>query len=113
MKKNEVVKKSLDFDKVINNGKKISNNYYTIFYNKMNNTYPLFGLAISKKIGKAHLRNKIKRQLRMLISNNKFLFSNGYYYIIMVKKGYLDISYSEKEKELINLIKKENICKND
>ena len=70
-------------------------------------------MAISKKIGKAHLRNKIKRQLRMLISNNKFLFSNGYYYIIMVKKGYLDISYSEKEKELINLIKKENICKND
>lgn len=113
MKKNEVVKKSLDFDKVINNGKKVSNNYYTIFYNKMNNTYPHFGLAISKKIGKAHLRNKIKRQLRMLISNNKFLFSNGYYYIIMVKKGYLDISYSEKEKELINLIKKENICKND
>ena len=33
MKKNEVVKKSLDFDKVINNGKKISNNYYTIYYN--------------------------------------------------------------------------------
>ncbi len=108
MKRNEMIKESRLFNEVIEKGKSITNNYFRIFYLSSDETIPKFGLAIGKKIGNAVTRNHIKRQLRMMITNNKFLFSNNLYYIIMVKKAYLNASYQEKEKKLINLLEKVN-----
>ena len=50
----------------------------------------------------------VKRQLKNIVDNNHNLFSNGYYYIIMVKKDIIDLSYQEKEKYLLELLNKEN-----
>ena len=82
MKRNEMIKESRLFNEVIEKGKSITNNYFRIFYLSCDETIPKFGLAIGKKIGNAVTRNHIKRQLRMMITNNKFLFSNNLYYII-------------------------------
>ena len=109
MKRNEMIKKSNDFNVIIEKGKTVTNNYYRIFYLKKEPTIPKFGLAVGKKLGNAVTRNKIKRQLRMIITNNKFLFKNDISYIIMVKKAYLNNSYSFLEDEFKKLIEKVNI----
>jgi len=104
MKKKEIIKKSNDYTKIINKNNKIRNKYYSIFYIKSENT--LFGISIPKKIGKAVIRNKIKRQIKNIIDNNKIHIQNNYNYVIIVRKEILELTYLEKEKELITLFKK-------
>ena len=108
MKKNEIIKDSQIFNDVINNGMCLKNHYYNIFYLESNFNRPLFGFAIGKKIGNAVTRNKNKRQLKNIVDKNHNLFSNCYYYIIMVKKDINDLSYQEKEKYFLKLFNKES-----
>ena len=104
MKKKEIIKKSNDYTKIINNNNKMRNKYYSIFYIKSNNT--LFGISIPKKTGTAVVRNKIKRQIKNIIDTNKIHIQNNYNYVIIIRKEILELTYIEKEKELITLFKK-------
>ena len=104
MKKYEIVKTNNEFNDIINSGTYIKNKYYSIYYKKSDLDFPKFGLAVSKKCGNAVERNKIKRQLRNIIDNHKKLFSNNMNYIIMVRKGIIDISFNQMEEYLVNLI---------
>lgn len=106
MKKREIVRKNVDFNDIINTGKYLKNSFYNIYYKDGGNSYPKFGIAISKKFGNAVERNKVKRQLRSLIDKYKNLFAKPNNYIIMIRKGVKDISYSEMEDEFVHLIQK-------
>lgn len=106
MQKREVVKDNKEFNNIIKTGKWVKNNYFVIYYLKSNYEIPKFGIAVGTKIGKAHLRNKFKRQIRNIIDNNKFLFSNKYEYIIIMKKACSEISFKDMEEELKSLIEK-------
>lgn len=108
MNKKYIIKESTIFDDVINTGNKNSNELYTIFYKKYDKSITKYGFAIGKKSGNAVNRNLIKRQIKSIIQKNKLLFSNGYYYIIMVRKGFLEAKFEDKEKSLIKLIEKVN-----
>ena len=48
----------------------------------------------------------MKRQVRSLIDHNKNLFANSKNYIIMIRKGIKDFSYSQMEQDFVQLIKK-------
>lgn len=104
MKKKEIIKKSNDYTNIINKNNKLKNKYYSIFYKKSSNT--LFGISIPKKTGNAVIRNKIKRQIKNIIDNNKIHIQNNYNYVIIIRKEILELTYIEKEKELITLLKK-------
>ena len=106
MKKRDIIKESSTFNSIINNGKKIKNKYYNVFFINNNIGRPLFGIAVGKKIGNAVLRNKNKRQIKSIIDNNMSFFSNSCYYIIMLKKEINELDFQDKEKFLISLISK-------
>ncbi len=104
IKKYEVVKEKKDFNSIINNARFFKNNYYTIYIRKRKDSEIKFGLAISKKVGNAVVRNKLKRQVRALIDNIKETFPKGRDYIIMIKRNCLEINFQEMKINLIQLI---------
>ena len=104
MKKIDIIKSSDEFTEIINTGKSRKNKYYSIYY-RSNNEKNRFGITIPKKLGIAVLRNKTKRRVKNIIDKNKKSIQNGYDYVIIVKKGILELTYTEMEKELLNLIK--------
>ena len=104
MKKKEIVKSKLDFNIIINKGKKVGNEYFTIFYMDYDNYEKLFGITIQKKSGNAVVRNKLKRQTRALIDETKMLFKNNRKYIIIIKKKCLTANYNEKLLALKTLV---------
>ena len=63
MKKERIIRKGLEFTDIINNGKYVSNAFYSIYYINKKETLNRFGISVPKKIGHAVVRNKIKRQL--------------------------------------------------
>ena len=104
MKKFEIVKEHHDFDNIIQTGKYKKNNCFIIYNKDSNYNYPRFGIAVGKKVGSAVVRNKLKRQVRMIISNNKNLFKNKQDYIIIVKRNALEHTFLELETSLKDII---------
>ena len=104
MKKYEIVKEHKEFDSIINNDKKLYNKYCTIYYKDSNYEYPRFGVAVGKKVGNAVIRNRLKRQTRMIITTNKKIFKKNTDYIIIVKRSALLVDYHTFEKSIIDLM---------
>ena len=109
MKKKNILKKSIDFDRIIKKNKSYKYKDYIIYVEKVEDSTYHFGLSVGKKIGNAVIRNKIKRQLKTIIDKNNY--ENGINCIIIVRKGLLEKSFSEKENDLIEAFKKLNIIK--
>ncbi|MDD2625270.1 MAG: ribonuclease P protein component [Tenericutes bacterium] len=105
MKKINIVKSNKDFDNIIKNGLFINNKYFNVYYINNNNNIYRIGVSVPKKIGKAVIRNKLKRQVKNILDYNKEKIKT-YDYIIMLRKSSLDIEYKEKEQELIKLLNK-------
>lgn len=105
MKKRDIVTKNQDFSKIIQNKKYIKNNLFVIYYmnNDIENTR--YGISVSKKIGNAVTRNRIKRQMKNIIDKNKNLFKKEKDYIIIIRKGILEFDYQGIESSLITLLK--------
>ena len=106
MRRFEMVKKHSDFDDIIQNGKYKKNKAY-IIYNKVNEKeFTRWGIAVGKKIGDAHIRNRVKRQVREIVTANKKLFQINKDYIIIVKKSVLEMDFEEMNKNLVELLNK-------
>ena len=102
--------KNEDFKKILS-GKKINNNYSTIFFKKLSKKYNN-GLNLSiitkKKLGKAVQRNKIKRRLKNIINYilKSIKINLKYSYLVIAKKNVLDSKYSDIKKTMIVDFKK-------
>lgn len=94
MKQKFVLKKNEDFKRLIDNKIFFVNGTFSIYVAKNNLGYARFGISVGKKHGNAVARNKIKRQLRMMI-DEVFPFANSYDYMIMVRKDYHQQTYAQ------------------
>lgn len=103
MKKIEIIKSSEEYTEIINTSKSKKSKYFSVYYRKNNNSNR-YGITVPKKTGTAVTRNKIKRRVKNIIDNNKKIVHNGYDYVIIIKKGILELTYEEMEKELLKLI---------
>lgn len=104
MNKEKIIKKSTTFTEIISKKQNLKNKYFSIYYVYSSET--LYGITVPKKIGKAHVRNKIKRQIKNIIVTNEKDIQNNYNYVIIIKEAVKKLNYSDLEKELISLIKK-------
>lgn len=107
MKRAETIKDQKLFNNIIKNGNYIKNPYFVIYSSKKEEPAINFGIAISNKVGKAHIRNKLKRQVRSIIDNNRNLFKNNNNYIIMIRRSCSEAKYHELEQALIDLLNKQ------
>ena len=109
MKKVNILKNSRDFDRIIKNNKPYKYKDYIIFLERKTTDVYHFGISVGKKIGNAVVRNKIKRQLRSIISKNDY--QNNFNCIIIVGRAITERSYKEREENLVSALKKIDIIK--
>ena len=89
------LKKNSDFQKVFRRGKKVFSPYITLLYYPSNET--TFGIAISKKYGKAVKRNRIKRLIRASFAKS-LPELNGAYTIVALPKISEEYTFENFEK---------------
>ena len=109
MKKKKKKKKGSTFDLIIQKGNKSFSKSFIIYSIETEEKNPLFGIAVSKKIGNAVTRNKLKRKYRNIIDNNRNLFKNNRNYIIMIRKESLTNSFNDINEEMKTLLEKGEI----
>ena len=105
MKKEYRVKKNEDFSRIIKRKQSMANRTFIIYYLKNDIGHARIGISVSKKLGKAVIRNKIKRQVRMIIKETINLDDN-YDYIVIVRNKFLDLDFTSNLKEFKYLYKK-------
>lgn len=88
------IKKNVEFNKVIDEGKLLKTDSLTLYFLENNLGYTRIGISIPKKSGKAVVRNKIKRQIRAIIASDVKL-EKSFDYIIIARKQY-DVNQFEK-----------------
>ena len=103
MKKTDIIKSSSEYTEIINKGMRVKSNNFSIYYRK-NIDKNRYGISIPKKTGKAVIRNKIKRRVKNIIDNNKNRMQSSYDYVIIIRKGILELTYLDMEKELLKLM---------
>lgn len=101
MKKINIVKEKKDFDKAFKTRNQVKSEYTYIYINDSTNDFPRFGICVSKKVGNAVTRNKIKRRIKDIIDKSKLQFENKDY-IIIVKKSITSVKYEEVKNDLIS-----------
>ncbi|MFN3406719.1 MAG: ribonuclease P protein component [Caldimicrobium sp.] len=109
LSKKERLRLNRDFLRVFRTGKKIwIDKYLLVIYCPNKLSYRRLGIVVSKKIGKATLRNKVKRMLRELFRKNKEIFPEGIDIIMIASPNLQFITY-EKLLELVkDYLSKEN-----
>ena len=102
MNKKYIIRKNEEIQDIINNSSKKNNNYFVVYYRKNYFDYNRYCISISKKIGKANVRNLYKRRIKDIIMKNKI--DNSYDCVIILRKAILDISFIDIKNELVNIL---------
>jgi ribonuclease P protein component len=109
MKKINILKKNEDFNRIIKNNKPYKTKYFYIYLEWTNEKIYHFGLSVGKKIGNAVRRNKVKRQIKEILSKNNY--QKNFNCIIIVRKEINNVNFFEIEEELNKSLKKLSIIK--
>ena len=104
MKKKYIVKESKLFEKIMKDGKCKKNQSYVVYSLENDLPYNKYGISVSKKLGNAVFRNKYKRKIRAIVDNCKKNYNINKDYIIILRKGAINKSFSELEKDFSQLI---------
>lgn len=99
------LKKNKDFKVVYKKGKSFANRDFVIYRKNNNLEKARIGFSVSKKVGRAWKRNKIKRRLREILRKNSNLTSLNYDIIVIVRQSIKDTEYSLMEKSLNHALK--------
>lgn len=111
MKKINIVKKNEDFRRIIKNGKYKKAELFNIYIERTNENIYHFGISVSKKIGNAVVRNKVKRRLKSIIDKKNY--QNGFNCIIIVKGAINNYKYSYIENNLLSALEELNIIEGE
>ncbi|MCF7926914.1 MAG: ribonuclease P protein component [Candidatus Izimaplasma sp.] len=110
MKKEYRVKKNDDIINIIHHKKRVGNKNFLI-YKLKNHDIPHFRYAVSvnKKYGTAVKRNKIKRQVRAIVS--KLDIKQEFDIFIVIKNNAKELEFSQIKIQIENLMKRLKILR--
>jgi len=104
----ERIKKKKDFFLLYKKGNHYRGKYLIILHLPNEFDFSRMGVVVSKKIGNAVKRNKIKRWIRTLFRRNKSLIKNSLDFIIIAKKEIREASWIEVQEDYLKAIKSIN-----
>lgn len=103
------LRSNMEFKKVYSGGKNYWNRNLVLYVKKNDIGNTRVGYSITKKIGNAVVRNKIRRRMKEIYRLNFSNIKNNYDLIFIPKKNTVDISYKELESAMLHILKLANM----
>lgn len=97
------IKDSKDFASTIKNGKTTKNQSFVLHYQVSKLDYTRVGISVSKKIGNAVTRNRVKRQMRAMIDSLIDYNLNKFNLVIIARQDFLKKNFTDNKVLLSNL----------
>lgn len=100
------IKKNKEFRKVYARGKSVADRHMVLYYLVNDLETRRFGFTVSRKVGKAVLRNRIRRLFREACRLNAEKFPEGLDFVLLARRDAAGLSYRQVEESLLKLLKK-------
>lgn len=111
MEKKFRLKGNRDFRKTYDTGKSFANKYLVIFFVENGLENNRVGIAVTKKLGKSTVRNKIKRRIREAYRLNNYRVKQGYDIVFLTRVSAKEVGYKELESAVLHLLKLAGLLK--
>lgn len=98
------LKRPKDFRRTYQKGKFCANPYLVLYYVKNGQDGLRIGFSVSKKVGQAVVRNRVKRRLREICRLHEEIFPKGYDFVFVARAQSKEADYHLIEKNLLNLV---------
>ncbi|WP_394189827.1 ribonuclease P protein component [Paenisporosarcina quisquiliarum] len=106
MNKHQRVKKNAEFQKIFKRGKSFANRQFVVYcFEKEGQEDFRIGLSVSKKIGNAVTRNRIKRYIRQAFLEMKDEVKPNIDYVIIARHQAATMDFHESKKSLQHVLK--------
>jgi ribonuclease P protein component len=101
---NEHVRRRADFEQIYESGARVSGRFMTVFASATREPTARLGIAATRKIGGAVVRNRAKRLVRELFRHHKPAESLDV--VVVPRREFLDAPYSTLEREFSLLLER-------
>ena len=105
LEKAERILKRDDFKRLFRCGKKIYGDHFVVYYCRNNLGMWRMGVTVSKRVGRAVIRNRVKRLVRESFRLSKALRDNAYDMNIIARTGAAKLSFQETNQALGNIFR--------
>lgn len=101
------LQRNRDFRIVFHRGQSVANRYFVLYVNKKETSLATrTGFSVSKKVGNAVVRNRVKRLLREVLRKQIGAFQRGYDVVVIARKEASALSYCDVEKQISQLLRR-------
>ena len=103
----ERVRKRAEFRAIQGSGKKVHTDSFLVFVLPQKEVARArLGITVSKKVGSAHVRNRVKRLIREAFRRNKTLFPPGIDLVFVAKRTRMELELPQVVREIQKLCKR-------
>ena len=99
------IKKNEEFSSIIAKRRSRTGESFVLYLSPRREEYSRIGISVSRKLGNAVVRNRVKRQIRMMIANFYDFNGSDRDIIIIARNRFLNKSFEDNQRELEKLIK--------
>lgn len=99
------LRKNKEFNYIYKKGDRVSTEHFTLFVVESKYNNYRIGFSVSKKLGKANVRNKLKRRLRE-ITRRDVEIKNFHNYVLLAREGSEKLEFKILQEEVKKLFVK-------
>ena len=107
------LKKRYQFNYVYKSGEHFSGEHMVLYVVSSKTKNIKVGLAVTKKIGHAVVRNRVRRKLREIIKKQVPTLKQNYNIIVVARENISEASFDKLSAEFLKLLKKANLIQDE